>query len=141
MKKMITTDDFMQLSEEQRGLLRDITDFYKIDHGFNWYNKILRSNDLQSSQYMIFNRKKKNVKLDTGEVLKVYPCFTIGDMEEILEDAFKNISFIQRDSYSKININFQRSYKHGLLIIAYKKGYKCDALWDCVMWGYEEGLI
>lgn len=143
MKKHINVEDFIQLTEEQQEHLRDI---WKPIKNQLFFLKRIADNKFDSQVFPIWSEDLK-----TGEEMRtkivfsglknydgrVYPCFTIGDMLELLFNA-KITQRIDLSPYEKTYV-----YKYDA-----KKCFRgthncelCDELWNAVKWCLCEGLI
>jgi len=144
-KKMINVEDFMSLSEEHRERLRDITDFTAQEKFFGVYESgetILYVDGCEELEYMSIDYKNKTgiyTVVCDGEKCKIYPCYTIGDMIELLES--NDITYVIEPHCTKSkeiwveHTPSGKKYNTGLI------PELCDALLEAIKWCLDEGLI
>lgn len=140
MKKHINVDDFLELSEEHRQHLRNITNFENIDNYFyNLNNKYYTERNSYIEYFFEVDHDFKTVRVQGKYCCIMYPCFTIGDMIEMLSNKFTEYLSMKYDKCSKDWECYIESFDcdHYALFDC----ELCDTLWDLIKWCLNEELL
>lgn len=152
MKKHISVADFMQLTGNQQEYLRDIWTPRQNDLFFikkDGYSKMMER------PYPIYTEDgKEHIEVKTifnereHYNAKLYPCFTIGDMIEILYGLKKGLYIERNEGETDLCVEISRRSEEDeigntteIVDFSQDKDNLCDALWESIKWCLKEGLI